>query len=229
MCFGPRSSLASFLVGSLLNVWILMQLERNHAPSLTSLDAPTHAALVTIVVSVQFALLMQVVEGIAWLDLEQTKGWNYMAAKAALPLNVLQPAVLVLVALLTRSAPTRELSIACVILLIYLSITHVVCNAESEWTSLSMVGPTCPHIDLIWWSHPLLRQSYVFCLFLLLFLVLDSIHVRIATMLFLGASLLFSSWLYGCTNGVTGSIWCWLVALGPISIYGLCSWWVPLE
>jgi hypothetical protein len=229
MCFGPRSSLTSFIVGSVLNTWVLVLLEQWRTAPNSSLHATTHAALVTVVLAMEFALLMQVPECLAWLDLDQSKGWNYAAAKAALPLNLLQPVVLLLLALLTGSAPTQELSFACVVLLLYLSLTHIVCNVEVEWTSLTMAGSSCPHLDLAWWSLRLFRRSYIVCLFLLLFLVLKPVHVRIATMLYVSVTLLFSMWLYGCTDGVTGSVWCWLIALGPISIYAVCCWWASLN
>lgn len=160
----------------------------------------------------QYALLMQIPEGIAWLQLNNAESDLTVVGRIAMILNVTQPIALFVA---TRASPLRKpLSYSHVALFMYLTL--IAAEMGELWDRSTTIAPLegCPHLNLGYWNVPR-GLLYVFASIFVMSEIRFAYWILINTSIFM-VSLILSGTLYSC--GV-GSVWCWLIFMtGPILV-----------
>lgn len=156
----------------------------------------------------QFALQMQLAEGLWWMS--DDRGHNSIfAARAAMFYNILQPVVLAIVVWGTGSTALRAFqAISMYVVLIAVEFSEI-----WEASRTMAPAPECHHLDLGWFRSSraaIYVTASVFC-----FLEIEDIFWRIVHLVFFLFTLFVSILLYPCGGG---SMWCWMIAAsGPIT------------
>ena len=200
MCWNAHTSFTTLGIGTLLNVLSFTILHQR--------DSPVRA----MVWAWQYALLMQIPEGIAWVQLDRGESDIAVASRVAMFLNLTQPLALFVA---TRSSLWNgELKYGHVALFMYFLL--LVSEANELWDGSVSIAPEegCAHLDLAYWNTSR-GISYVFASVFVLSEVRLVYWALVNASIFL-VSLLLSLTLYTC--GV-GSVWCWLIFMtGPILV-----------
>lgn len=202
MCWSATASFVTLGVGTILNVASYALLVRRNSP--TSM----------LVWSWQYALLMQIPEGIAWLQLDahttHADADVRVVSRVAMILNITQP--LALLAGIRTGGLYREFRYAYVALAMYAVVLAT--QANEIWPAAASIAPEdgCAHLDLRYWD----ASRGIVYVATSLFIVSEARPIFWALVnagIFL-TSLGFAMFLYPC--GV-GSVWCWFIFLaGPI-------------
>lgn len=208
MCFDERTSWATFIVGTLLN---LLMVSRFKGPE-----------VIAIAVLWQFVLLMQVFEALAWRTQSRPGSrLHSFATNGAMIANVMQPIVvgLVFLALLGGSMPYK---LAAVVLMVgYVAWLIYSLNTSPNVSSLQP-KEGCTHLNLSWWDNFSFKGingavPYLVCLFGLLILLLRPLGLMWFEASYIFVTLIISAYFYSCG---TGSMWCWLAAFAPLFTMG---------
>jgi len=200
MCWSATTSLVTFVVGTLLNLGSYALLRRTQSP--TSL----------LVWSWQYALLMQIPEGIVWLQLDAGHDDISAASRLAMVLNITQPIALLLG--IRFGGLYREFRYAYVALLLYAVVLAT--QFDEVWSKSASIAPNedCPHLSLRYWD---VSRGIVYLVSSLLVVsearpvFWASVNAALFSLTFLLAIV-----VYPC--GI-GSVWCWFVFVtGPILV-----------
>jgi hypothetical protein len=199
MCWSATTSFVSLCAGTLLNASSYL--------FLSHVESPT----ASMVLAWQYALLMQIPEGVVWVRIGQGKSISFWS-RVGMLLNVTQPAALL--AGVRLGGLYNGFRYAHVALLLYslLLLTEV----EDVWSLSSSIAPEegCPHLDLRYWD----TSRGVLYVTTSLLVVSEARPVYWAVVnasLFVG-TLLLAAVVYQC--GV-GSVWCWFVVwVGPLLV-----------
>jgi hypothetical protein len=201
MCWNAHTSFATLGFGTLLNLLSYFILVKRDSP------------VAVFVWGWQYALLMQVPEGVAWMQLNNADSDNISAvSRVAMLLNVTQPLVLFLI---TRASGLKGvIKYGHVALFMYLLL--IASEADQVWTLSSSIAPEegCPHLTLGYWN--LSRGlTYVFAS---LFVISE---IRLVYWAFVNVSIFLTSLILSLsiyTCGI-GSVWCWFISMtGPILV-----------
>ena len=160
---------------------------------------------------IQWLLLMQLFEALAWRDQECGK-LNEFATNGALIANFTQPIVVFLAFMINNNdVSDYNKSVACFIILMYISY---IMYSQNNSPNYSCINPTetCSHLELIWWRKTN-GGVYVFTLFALFALLIRPIKVALFVGGYIAIALVVSMLFYSCS---VGSMWCWFVAFAPI-------------
>jgi hypothetical protein len=218
MCFNKQLSIASFVVGTVLNVlsgvgaWKL---------GLSRLDVRFATLALW-----QFGLLMQLPEAVAWSSIDNNAVPSVATEKAAYWLNLLQPLVAVLVwsvvHTVANKVPMRDdhrLWISWILPVIFTIAISV--GAKSTIGAQGGISPaaatttrSCNHLNLHWWHDYLpLLPLYLAAIAVAALLLVEPVSQKATQIGYFLGSLVLSASLYEC--GVA-SVWCWFVAFaGP--------------
>lgn len=200
MCWSATTSLVTFVVGTLFNLGSYALLRRTQSP--TSL----------LVWSWQYALLMQIPEGVVWLQLDAGYTDISAASRLAMVLNITQPLALLLG--IRFGGLYREFRYAYVALLLYGVV--LVTQFDEVWSRSASIAPNedCPHLSLRYWD---VSRGIVYLVSSLLVVsearpvFWASVNATLFSLTFLLAIV-----VYPC--GI-GSVWCWFVfTTGPILV-----------
>lgn len=201
MCWNAPASLASFIVGTIINILVLLYFK---SPIIT-----------TICIIWQWFLMMQMSEYFLWKG--QDKGQNNLqltlGTKAALVLNITQPLVVFLCLMMISKVKMSFKIVASIVILFYVSFMLLNLNRQKEYNALS---PTqkCEHMSLQWWND--IKNSkhvYVVVLLTIFLLLLRPYNLCLFIMSYLIITLIISYIFYSCGEA---SMWCWLVVPFPI-------------
>lgn len=209
MCWSATTSFVTLILGSILNVASYAYLRYRRSP--TSL----------LVWSWHYALLMQLPEGIVWLQLEDGISDISGASRVAMFLNVTQPLALLLG--IRFGGLFREFRYAYVAMLLYFVL--IASEFDEVWTQSASIAPMegCPHLDLRYWN--LSRGvMYVTTSLLIMSEARPLFWVAVHTSIF-SVTLVVAIAAYPC--GV-GSVWCWFIFVaGPIMVLSDAAqrWW----
>jgi len=200
MCWSATTSLVTFIAGTLFNFGSYALLRRTQSP--TSL----------LVWSWQYALLMQIPEGIVWLQIDAGHDDISAASRLAMVLNITQPLALLLG--IRFGGLYREFRYAYVALLLYAVVLAT--QFDEIWSKSASIAPNegCPHLSLRYWD---MSRGIVYLVSSLLVVsearpvFWASVNAALFTLTFLLAIV-----VYPC--GI-GSVWCWFVfTTGPILV-----------
>lgn len=207
MCWSATTSFVTLAVGTLLNAVSYTLLRHWNSP----------AAL--LVWWWQYGLLMQIPEGIVWLQLDNGETDVRVASRVALMLNLTQPVALLLV--IRFGALHCEFRYSYVVLFMY--AVALATNADTMWARSASIAPEddCAHLSLRYWDVPLGTMYVVTSLLIVS-------EARPVFWALLNAGLLLVTIalaivLYPC--GV-GSLWCWFIFVaGPLLVLADRVWY----
>ncbi len=203
MCFGPTSSIISFVIGTLLNILV--------AVSLVRCWSGKYLYVAPMIVGLQFCLLMQVIEYYIWTTYEKKrKPVTKAIVELTFWLNMLQPLVFFACALwsrlLDKSLGIEHVAAFITISFYYVSFLRHIFYSKS-WDI--MPKPDCNHIRLSWTSEEeSTRYVYVIALLAAIFMAPRDVAIPLAFILLV--SMHISMLVYPCS---TGSVWCFSVAI----------------
>lgn len=204
MCWTATTSFVTLGIGTLLNVGSYALLRRWNSPT------------ALLVWSWQYALLMQIPEGIVWLQLDDSSDEDITAmSRLAMFLNITQPLALLLG--IRFGGLYREFRYAYVALLLYFVV--IATQFDEMWDRSSSIAPEagCPHLSLRYWDTSR-GIVYVVSSLLVVSEARPIVWAVVNACLF-GVTLLLAVVVYPC--GV-GSVWCWFVfVIGPLLV--LCD------
>lgn len=200
MCWSATTSLVTLVVGTLFNFGSYALLRQTQSP--TSL----------LVWSWQYALLMQIPEGIVWLQLDAGHSDISAASRLAMVLNITQPLALLLG--IRFGGLYREFRYAYVALLLYAVV--LVTQFDEVWSRSASIAPNenCPHLSLRYWD---VSRGIVYLVSSLL-VVSEARPVfwALVNAALFSLTFLLAIVVYPC--GI-GSVWCWFVfTTGPILV-----------
>lgn len=207
MCFSAGVSFLTLAIGTIFNVFNIFYFQD---PTITATSLLW-----------QWVLLMQLFDGIAWLNPPNASGEcntaNKFAAKSAMIANVLQPVVLALAFFALQSdkiSPTNKI-LAASLTLIYLVWALYVSNKIPEVTCLKQ-EPGCSNLGYKWWTDFEGSASvYMFVLAFLILLMARPLDFAIMQLAFITLTFMVSAFVYSC--GVA-SVWCLFSAFAPLLI-----------
>ena len=200
MCWSATTSFTTLAIGTSLNIASYVYLR--HRRSATSL----------LVWSWQYALLMQVPEGIVWLQLDAGDRDVSGASRLAMFLNVTQPLALLLG--IRLGGLFRGFRYAHVALGLYAVV--ILSQFDEIWSRSHSIAPNvgCPHLSLRYWD---VSRGIVFLVTSLL-IVSEARPVfwSVVNALLFILTFLLAILVYPC--GV-GSVWCWFIFItGPVLV-----------
>lgn len=206
MCWSATTSFVTLGLGTSFNIlsyWILSRVYASPAS--------------TFVWWWQYALLMQIPEGIVWSQLDRGDRNVEAASRAALFLNITQPVVLFLG--LAFASPSLRGEVATwnrARVAIALYSLALLSEMDELWNESASVAPApgCSHLDLRYWDRSR-ATLYVVASLIIMAEARPRYWVWVNCGIF-SVTLVFSMVLYPC--GV-GSVWCWFIFLaGPLLV-----------
>lgn len=198
MCWSANSSITSFIIGTIINISVMLYFRT--------------PVIYSICILWQWVLMMQLSEYFIWKDLDN-KYTNGIGTKMALIFNITQPLVGFLCLLLTSSATIGFKIVASIIILFYMSYMLLNFNKQDEYKSLNPSGQ-CKHMNLKWW-HDIKNSGLIYCITLIsiILLILRPLKLSIFFSIFLIITFIISFVFYTCGGA---SMWCWFVVPFPI-------------
>lgn len=200
MCWNAKASLTSFILGTLINISVMLYFKN------------TIIAVICIVW--QWVLMMQISEYFIWKgqDHKEDKSAT-LGTKASLIFNITQPLVVFLCLILNSKVKMSFKITASIVILFYVSFILINLNKQKEYKSLKP-SLNCKHMSLQWWSD-IKDSGIIYCMTLItiILLLLRPFSISIFMSFYLMITLVISSIFYSCGQA---SMWCWLVIPFPI-------------
>jgi hypothetical protein len=204
MCWNAKASLTSFIIGTLINISVMLYFKN------------TIVSLICILW--QWVLMMQISEYFIWKgqDNKEEKSAT-LGTRASLIFNITQPLVVFLCLILISKVKMSFKIIASIVILFYVIFMLINLNIQKEYKSLKP-SSNCKHMSLQWWSD-IKNSGLIYCITLItiILLLLRPFSISIFISFYLLITLLISSIFYSCGQA---SMWCWLVVPFPI-IFGV--------
>ena len=187
MCWSETTSIVTFVLGSVSNIFAYIYLTYKNSPSKI------------FVFYWQFTLLMQIPEAVVWNYINN--GFDISGpSRIAMILNIFQPIALLLCVISGLDNPLSAVSM-------YLLL--IVSDFQELWIEGSDISPKkdCKHLDLGYWnlSRTLL---YVFSSMICFMSFGDKFWGWLNMFIFL-TTLIVSVLIYNCGGG---SMWCWMIS-----------------
>lgn len=198
MCWNEKVSWITLIIGTIFNIFNIWYFK--------------DTALTLVSIGIEFLLLMQLFEALAWRD-QECGSLNKFATNGALIANVLQP--LFICFLFITFTPTSQTvkMLALAIAFAYISYVVYSLNNSGEYTCLRP-SKECSHLNLYWWKN---MNGFIYCLalFSIMLLLIRPMNLALITTGYIAFTLLFSIMFYSCS---VGSLWCWFTSFAPIII-----------
>ena len=199
MCWNVTTSFVTLGIGTLCNVLSFFILKKQDSEA------------TTLVLAWQYALLMQIPEGVAWIQIDNDENIEAMS-RLALLLNVTQPFALYL-ALYVGKMKVR-FKYAQVALFMYVIV--LLTKGMDIWSESEDIRPleNCTHLNLGYWDG----TSGTVYVFASLFVISETpiVYWAVVNALIFLISLGIAGLFYTCG---LGSMWCWIIfASGPILV-----------
>lgn len=204
MCWDANTSILTFILGTILNVYTF-----SYFPS-------KNIKLLCIVW--QWILCMQIAEFFIWNAINSNNdNQNKLGTKMALILNILQPVIIYVVCMCfsnDKLSITKKI-LSSILIIFYMSYMLLKFNENPEYKKLNP-SEKCINLNLKWWKDiPSSGLIYCITLFSLILLLFSPFKLAIITVLYIFIALLISKKFYNCGQP---SIWCWLVVPMPIIV-----------
>lgn len=196
MCWSQEVSWTTFILGTIFNIFNILYFK--------------DTTITLISIGIEWLLLMQFFEALAWRD--QECGYlNKFATNGALIANITQPIFVGLLFILFTPVSIEYKAYALCILFGYIMYSIYVLNNSEPYTCLKP-GKDCYHLDLHWWKN---MNGLIYCatLFAIILLLIRPLSLAIATSGYIAVTLITSIIFYSCS---VGSMWCWFTSFAPI-------------
>ena len=195
MCWDARTSFVTLGVGTLFNVVSFVTLRVQNSPA-----SP-------FVLVWQYALLMQIPEGVYWLEP------GPVPSRLAMLLNVTQPHALFTAAVLSRlRGGVTKASVVAILMYSLLMLTEV----EEIWRDSESIAPLdgCTHLNLGYWNPS--RATLFLTSSTVVLSELRPIYWAVVNTLLFFITFVLAVTIYTCGSG---SVWCWFVFVcGPVLV-----------
>lgn len=198
MCWNEQVSWMTLILGTLFNAFNIYYFR--------------DTTLTLISLCIQWLLLMQLFEALAWRDQSCGK-LNQFATNGALIANVTQPLFVCMIFITFTSASQTAKMSALGIAFAYIAYVLYTLNKNEEYTCLRP-SSSCSHLDLYWWKN---LNGFIYCiaLFSIMMLLIQPLHLATFVSGYIGITLILSILFYSCG---AGSIWCWFTSFAPLVI-----------
>ena len=198
MCWNEQVSWTTLILGTIFNLFNIFYY-KNTTLTLVSL-------------AIQWLLLMQLFEALAWRDQNCGK-LNQFATNGALIANLTQPLIVCMLFITVSPVSQITKGFALAIAFAYISYVLYVLNTTEEYTCLRP-SQNCTHLDLYWWKN-LSGIVYCLALFSIMLLLIRPFGLALFVSGYIGITLLLSVLFYSCG---AGSLWCWFTSFAPIAV-----------
>lgn len=210
MCWNAPVSLASFIVGTIINIFVLLYFKNR--------------LVTTVCIVWQWVLMMQISEYFLWKGQEigQNTQQLMLGSQAALIFNITQPLVVFLSLMIISKVKMSFKIVASVVILFYVSFMLLNLNRQKEYNALSPT-PNCKHMSLQWWDD--IKYSgkiYTVTLVAIILLLLRPHGLSLFLSAYLILTVVISMLFFSCGQA---SMWCWFVVPFPIffaMFYKMC-------
>lgn len=195
MCWNAQVSFSTFAIGTLLNISSYSYLRH------------MQSSIQNIIIYWQYTLLMQIVEGIAWIQIQNEEDIQ-IVSKFAMVLNTFQPLILMLVVRFGLLKPIKYAGIAN---LMYFALLL----SDGVW-NFTDIKPQdgCTHLRLRYWTTT--RTTLYMLASLISFWEIPSLFWSLVNMSIFLISFFIAIIFTSC--GV-GSLFCWIIfTSGPILV-----------
>lgn len=198
MCIDAKTSIVSFVVGSIINVSVMLSVNKKEVTQ--------------ICLFWQWVLMMQLAEFLIWSD-EDCGIVNYVGTKMAMFFNLTQPIVLFFVFYYMSDKPKSHQLASIVVIMAYIGYMFQEMNSQKEYVCITKKG-NCPSLNLAWWDEKKTCFVYFATMGLLVLLLLNyTSPLTLFTVIYSIVTLIVSSYVYSCGGP---SMWCWMVVPLPL-------------
>lgn len=197
MCVDATTSITSFIVGSIINICVMLYAREK--------------VIYQICIFWQWVIMMQLAEFLIWSD-PDCGILNYTGTKLALFFNLTQPIVLFFVLFFMNDKPIAVQITSIVIIMAYIGFFFHYLNSNKEYVCTTK-PEHCTAFNLAWWVHGSTDVVYFVTLILMLLLLSNYSAPIIFTFLYSVITLLYSAKFYWCG---APSMWCWFVVPFPL-------------
>jgi len=201
MCWNAPVSLASFIVGTIINISVLLYFKNK--------------LVTTVCIAWQWVLMMQISEYFLWKGQEigQNNTQLMLGSQTALIFNITQPLVVFLSLMIISKVKMSFKIVASVVILFYVSFMLLNLNRQKEYNALSPT-PNCKHMYLQWWDDiNYSGKLYTVTLVAIILLLLRPHGLSLFLSSYLLLTVVISMLFYSCGQA---SMWCWFVVPFPI-------------
>jgi len=199
MCINEETSVLTLIVGTIINLYVGADFFRRN-----------NVSALTMVISWQYALLMQIPDMLAWNDIKNNKT-DKNTGKLTAFLNLTQPLFLFLVVFFVTKDKT------CLIIGFIALLLYIIDIASNMHKFDFKIEPSkeCSSLDYRWWSN--LNPIFYIIVFPLILMCLPDLNYGLLNISIFFLTLILSIVVnYGCSPS---SWWCWSVASGGLINY----------
>ena len=201
MCFNWQVSLLSFIIGTILNIY-LYRLTDNINVKIISLFW-------------QFTLFMQFFDFLSWTSNCPSKQQEF-STKMSYIFTVFQPIIIyfLVISLNSENIPYNTKLLSTIIVFIYLSV-FLIRGFFKDTIAKSCVKnlESCSHIDYYWWNDKILQFFYFITSILIVLMLIKPFKFSLSQLAYVTITFFITVILYNC--GIP-SIWCFFQVFAPI-------------
>ena len=203
MCINAQTSIASFLVGTIINGLVL--------------SARPRADYFIVALMYEFVLCMQLFDFLAWKD-NKCGPLNEFATKGAFMQNMLQPVVIMLLLLYFTQVKSKIYKgVVNILLVIYIAYICYKLYYNKTPPAITCLQPTekCKHLQYTWWKNIGEYPIFIYLIPIVIscVLLLSSLTFALIHSAYFILSFLISGLFYAC--GLP-SMFCLFATGGPI-------------
>ena len=149
MCWNAKASLTSFILGTLINISVMLYFK--------------NTIVAVICILWQWILMMQISEYFIWKG-QDDKDHKLVSlgTRASLIFNITQPLVVFLCFILNSNVKMSFKITACIVILFYVSFMLINLNKQKEYKSLKP-STNCKHMSLQWWND-IKNSGIIYCI-----------------------------------------------------------------
>lgn len=217
MCINLETSIATFIIGTGLNVYFMFNLI-NYIKTKNKIDKDALYCL-TFIIWWQYALLMQIPDALAWIDIKNNN-YSDNPGKLAFILNITQPIIVfistfILIYLTNKKNYLYLIPGFIVIVFYIINVFNQLKKKNINYNISPDISKNCNSLNYQWWDHisPLI---YVIVIPLIILSLMNLKWCSINIFIFF-ATLIISMLLKSNCN--PGSFWCWAVASAGLINY----------
>lgn len=202
MCIDDKTSITSFIIGSIINIIVMLNTKQK--------------VIYQLCVFWQWILMVQLAEFLIWSD-KDCGIINYTGTKLAIFFTLTQPIVLFFVFFFMSDKPKYVQIISMIIILLYIGYFFNYLNTQKEYKCVKK-EENCPALNLEW-ANTNNYFVYILTLLLITFLLSDNSNPIFFFIVYSTVTVIISKEFYWCG---APSMWCWFAVPFPI-LLGLFS------
>ena len=198
MCISEKVSWITLVIGTILNVSILVYLSRIHNPKII--------VPIILVIGWQYALLMQIPDALAWRNPKAT-----YPGKLAFILNTTQPMVFFILVVIALTKLGVSIWRLCPAILALLAYSVLIIRDAAKRKNYDVSPPQhCRYLSYSWWDEPRYCIYTLSIILTLLALAPAWGYIILSLVLFIGSTT--AAQIVSGRECASGSLWCWSIA-----------------